>query len=151
MIYTVSIYKDKKDGLLLIPTAKTEAGFSVEINKPIIMEKPFGIESIGEKVNQCFKICEKEPVQPIHHIKEVVKVFEIVTGIKSYSKFSKDRLLVNVFMDTEKGFTIMPTVRHSDGSYRPSKERYPEIMLDLSATSEQIGNVIMDVFQDLQK
>ncbi len=151
MIYAISIYKDKKDVLLLLPTAKTEAGFSIEINKPIIIEKPYTNIAVGEKVKECLDISRKEPVQPIHHINEVVKVFEIVTGIKSYSKFSKERLSMEVFMDTEKGYTIMPLVRHSDGSYRPSKERYPEIKMDLSATSEQIGKAITDTFQALQK
>src|SRR4051812_34232969 len=119
MIYTVSIYKDKNESLLLIPTAKTEAGFPVEINKPISMEKPYDNLIVGENVKKCLEISQKEPIQPIHHIKDSVKVFEIVTGIKSYSKFSKDRLSIVVFMDTEKGITLLSLVRYSDGSYRP--------------------------------
>ena len=141
MIYHISIYKDKKDVILLIPNAKTEGGFSVEINKPVIIEVPYNDVTIGEKVMECLEVCKNEP---IHSSKDNIKVFEIVTGIKSYSKFSKDRLTVTFFVDTEKGFTVLPLVRFSDGSYRPNKERYQEIKLELNATNEQIGVAIIN-------
>lgn len=143
MIYHVTVHKDKKDCLLLIPNAKTDAGFSVGINKPTIMEYPYDNVSIGQKVKESLEICTKEP---IYSSKDFVKVYEVVTGIKSFSKFSKDRLALEVFMDTEKGFTVLPLVRHSDGSYRPNKETYPEIMFELSTTNEELGNAIVDRF-----
>lgn len=150
MIYDMSIYMDKKDSLLLLPTAKTEVGFSSEINKPISIVKPYDDLAIGEKVKECLEICKNEPILPIHHTNQSKKAYEIITGIKSYSKFSKDRLSISVFLDTEIGYTIMPLVRHSDGSYRPSN-RYPEIKLDLTASCNQIGKTVSDAFQDLKK
>jgi hypothetical protein len=148
MIYQVTVYKDKKDCLLLIPNARTDAGFSVGINKPTIMEYPYDNVSIGEKVRESLKICTKEP---IYSSKNFIKVYEVVTGIKSFSKFSKDRLALEVFMDMEKGFIVLPLVRHSDGSYRPSNERYPDVKLDLNATNEQIGEAIQGGFELLIK
>ena len=140
MIYHISIYEDKKGSLLLIPNVKTDSGFSIEINKPIILDVHYDNFAIGEKVKECIEISRKEP---IHSFKDRVNVFEIVTGLKSYSKFSKDRFTVTVFMDTEKGFTVLPLERYSDGSYRPNRKKYPEVILELNATNEQIGSTVI--------
>lgn len=146
MNYCVSLYRDNLGQVLIIPNAKDENGVSVQINKPIILDKPYRALEIGEKVKECFKICEKEPLQ---HSKDFVKVYEILTGIKSYPKFSKDRLALVILMNIENGFTVLPLQRFADGSYRPNTEKYPEVKMDLSATNEQIGETIIDRFEAL--
>lgn len=148
MIYRVSIYKDKAECLIIVPYSKDEKKNAIEINKPIILEPPYDALVFGEKINGCFKICIEEPFK---HSKDFEKVYEIITGAKSYSNFSKDRLSTIIFMDTEKGFTILPLKRFSDGSYRPIKVQYPPILLNLDATDEEIGESAMKAFEAVSR
>ncbi len=146
MIYGVTLYKDSLGQLLILPNAKDEAGVSVQLNKPVILNQPYGALETGQKIKECFEVCASEPFQSS---KDFVKVYEIVTGIKSFPRFSKNRLSVMIFLDTEKGYTIMPLQRYPDGSYRPNSQKYPQVSLEIHAGSLQIGEAMLNAFEVL--
>lgn len=147
MYYVVGVYKDSKGDLLFIPTAKTDAGFGININKPIVLRFPYHDLKVGLTVKESFEICAKEPIHDAKDIGKGVSAIEAATGEKSYKNFSKDRLALRIFKDTAKGYSIIPLIRQVDGSYRPNPEKFPEISLSLYNSDSQLGRTILECFQ----
>lgn len=140
MNYRVSVYQDSQGQVLIIPNAKDEHGISVEINRPLILDRPYQASEIGECIRAGLQICTSEPFQ---HSKDFVKVHEIITGSKSYRKFSKKRSALLIIMNTENEYTLLPLQRYPDGSYRPNAEKYPQMKLSADSSNEQIGEAVI--------
>lgn len=61
MDFSISIYKDKKENLLIVPQVFDENGIRRNSSKYQIIEKPYSPDLIGEKVKKCFDTCINEP------------------------------------------------------------------------------------------
>ena len=144
MNYGISIFKDKKENLLIIPQAFDENGIRRDTNKFVIIEKPYTNAIIGEKVFGCFEVIIKEPLQLA---KSAIKAHEVATGIKSYKAFSKDRIMVAGSFNQETGYSFIPWNRYPDGSYGLDKGQEIEFNCSVSATAEEIGNLVEDAFK----
>ena len=144
MIFSVSIYKDKKENLLIVPQSFDEYGIRRNMAKFEKLEKPYTELEVGEKVAICFNSCIKEPVIDS---KQAVNVYELAVGIKSFSRFSKDRLLVRGLFDASNGYTFSPWKRCADGSYGLDKGEEIEFKAKADANSEIIGELVMQAFE----
>ncbi len=145
MYYSIGIYKDKRENLLIIPDGFDENGIRREMNKFRIIEKPYDMKTIGEMVIEVFDEVVKNHYQDA---KSAVKVFEIATGIKSYSKFSKDRLLVLGNYSVDEGYTFSPWKRCPDGSYGLDKDDEKiEFKANTNAYAEEIGELVTKAFE----
>lgn len=147
MIYNVSIYKDKNDTILLIPYVPDEHGIRRMYNKPVKLNKSYHNHSIGKSVRECFKVSIETKCQLS---KQVVNVWQITTGVKSWHKFSRERLCVSGKFNPEEGYTFLPLKRKPDGSY--SREGLEKISLTaaLDATDEEIGEMVLRSFSYLE-
>lgn len=143
MIFSISIYKDKKENLLIIPQSFDENGIRRNMNKFEKLEGPYTNSQIGDKVLVSFDTCKNEPVIDS---KSAINVYELAVRIKSFSKFSKDRLLVRGLLDLNNGYTFSQWKRYSDGSYGLDKGEEIEFKASVGATSEEIGRLVMEAF-----
>lgn len=143
MDFSISIYKDKKENLLIVPQVFDENGIRRNSSKYQIIEKPYSPDLIGEKVKKCFDTCINEPTI---NSNSAVNVYELATGIKSFSKFSKDRLLVRGLFNQSSGFTFSPWKRYNDGSYGLDKGEEIDFKASTNATVEEIGELIIKAF-----
>ncbi|MFX4260916.1 hypothetical protein ACOBQJ_01820 [Pelotomaculum propionicicum] len=146
MIYNVSIYKDKKDNILLIPYVFDEHGIRRKYNKPVTLEKPYQSFVIGKSVRECFKVSIETKCQ---QSEQAVNVWQIATGIKSWYKFSKERLCVSGKFNPEEGYTFLPLKRQSDGSYTPEGIEIIHLTAGLDAPDEEIGELVLKAFSFL--
>jgi len=144
MIFCISIYKDKKENLLIVPQSYDENGICRDMAKFEKLEKPYAKLDVGESVLKNFQACIKEPRIDS---KQAVNVYELAVGIKSYSKFSKDRLLVVGLFDASNGYTFSPWKRYADGSYGLDKGEEIEFKAKADANSEIIGELVMQAFE----
>lgn len=142
--YSIGIYKDKRENLLIIPDGFDENGIRRAMNKFRIIEIPYDMKTVGEIVIKVFDEVVKNPHQDA---KSAVKVFEIATGIKSYSKFSKDRLLVAGSFEADKGYIFSPWKRYPDGSYGLDKGEEIEFKANIKASAEEIGELVAKAFE----
>jgi hypothetical protein len=141
MIYTVGVYRDKKDDILIIPTSRDEYGIGINLNNPIVINPSHDPSNLGKMLNEGFEYCKKTPFL---HSKDAVDVHEIVTGIKSYAKFSKDRLYLNVALDLKRGYFFYPGKRVKGGGYTFGKIVIEE---PLKATDQQLGETLLKAFE----
>ncbi|OPZ87255.1 MAG: hypothetical protein BWY74_03443 [Firmicutes bacterium ADurb.Bin419] len=140
MSFLVNIYMDKKSNLLFIPTVYDMDGVCRDYNKPVILQNSNNFEEIGSNLKESFLVCKNGR---INSREEIVKVFELTTGIKSYSKFSKDRFLVWAEMDQEFIY-LTPCEKDSFGAYSPARKKAKK----LSSTIENkiLGEQVIEMF-----
>lgn len=140
----ISIYKDKKETLLVIPFASDENGIGRDTEKYILIQKPYDNMVVGEKVINCFLDILKNPYQDS---KLSVKAHELATGIKSYKAFSKDRLMISGGYDEKRGYTFTPWKRYDDGTYGLDKDdKVIDFSTNSQANPEEIGDLVMQAF-----
>ena len=140
--YSISIYRDKKNTILIIPDSFDENGVRRELNKPKIIEMPYDLESIGSNVKDCFYICVNNSFQSQ---KSAVKVYEIATGVKSWSKFFKDRISVWGELDLKKGYNFAPFKKSQNSSYAPFSNDI-SFKVNLDADYKTIGEAVLKAF-----
>ncbi len=147
MEYSVSVYKDKKGALILIPTAFDKQGLrrSLDIFKKL--EESYDAEVLGETLRQYFQISKNSPV--IQDVKSIGSAFEMATGIKNWSKFSKDRICVGAGWNLEKGYRIVPMKRVKGGGYL-SEKGDPVVELGLDSSDKEIGEGVIKAFSFLE-
>lgn len=145
-IHSISIYKDKKDTLIIVPIPQHIRGYGWQIDRPVIIEKPYDFSLIGGKAKECFEISAKET--PYNGEKGFD--YEKATGIKNYAKFTRERRRVFGGMYVEKGYyQFMPSKRERGGGYTPINYDKEEVYtISIDTTDEEIGRMIMKAFED---
>ncbi|MDR7313784.1 hypothetical protein [Brevibacillus nitrificans] len=141
MIYSVSVYKDKKGSLLFIPYAYDENGIGRNVNKPQTITGPKGYDQIPQKIKDCLEVSKSGSYSSSDLM---VKVHEVVTGIKSYKQFSKERDSVTVDFDPKEGYTFTPNFREKDGSYGFKEET---LKLGLYPDDEELVLTLMKAYE----
>ena len=147
VFYSISIYKDARGDILIIPQAFDENGVRRDINKSIKVDSPFDVKTLGKAIKESFEIVQKEPFQ---HSRSAVKVYEIATGIKSWAKFSKEREFVSATYNIENGYEFSPWKRFADFSYRPYES---EVIFKAvsEANAEEIGKSVVNAFDNFRQ
>jgi hypothetical protein len=105
IIYSVSVYKDNRNQLIIIPNAFTSDGVGQNVNKPIIIDNISDLEHIGDSITESLIVCKAK----FNDDELDLKVHEIVTGKKGWASFYKQRNLVVVCSDLISFITIQPT------------------------------------------
>ncbi|MDR7313786.1 hypothetical protein [Brevibacillus nitrificans] len=144
MLFTVSVFRDKKGVLLMIPFAHDEDGIRRNVNKPIVIEPPYQNGDIAQKLKECFEICKKGPYP---RAEMSVMVYKEVTGISSYPKFSKERANVNAQFDSTKGYLFRPSKREKDGSYTHKEEA---IETGMNPTGIELEEALMRAYEQCE-
>lgn len=142
----VSIYKDKKGTIIIVPVPQHINGYGWEIDRPVIINKPYDFSLIGRKAKECFEVAAKET--PYYGDKGFD--FEKATGIKNYAKFTRERKSVFGMFFIEKGYYIFrPSKRERGGGYTPINKAKEEVYtISIDTTDEEIGRMIMKAFED---
>lgn len=148
LTYSIAIYKDRKENILIIPQAFDEDGVRRDVNKPIVLKAPYEISLLGKCVLESFEAIIKEPYQ---HSKSAVKVYELATGIKSWTKFAKQRLFVYGSYNDKKGYEFSPWKRYSDFSYRNFENEEIILGAGVNADVDVIGELVVKAFDYLDK
>lgn len=144
---TIQALIDKDGVVLLIPYARDEEGIGRNINRPIVLGDYSDLSVLGKNILECFAVSRERRYRR-EELSE--KVYTLVTGIQSFSKFSKDRKCVFVLLNPSKGYTYKPMRRGSDGSYLSlDNEKYIEIGVD--ASEEAIGKALIDAFEKCEQ
>lgn len=146
MVYSLGIYKDKNDTIIIIPYVADEHGIRREYNKPITLNKPYQHHIISNAVKESFRVSIETKCQIS---KQSVNVWQIATGIKSWYKFSKEMLLVDGSFDPEKGYVFSPWKRQPDGSYSTKGIEKISYTAGLDASDEEIGELVLRAFSFL--
>ncbi|MFX4260917.1 contact-dependent growth inhibition system immunity protein [Pelotomaculum propionicicum] len=146
MGHRISIYKDKKEIIIIVPVPRHINGYGWQIDKPAIIKNPSDVSFVGKKARESFEMAAKET--PFHGEKGFD--YEQVTGTKNYAKFTRERKNVWGYMDIDKGYYIFrPSKRERGGGYTPiNKAREKEYTLSIDSTDEEIGRMIMKAFED---
>jgi len=147
MVYSVGIYKDKKGGLLFIPDGFDKNGIGRALNCFKKLEQPYAGNVIGKMVKECLNISKETPT--IEDVKALGNVFKMATGMKGWSKFSKEHLHVVSSLDPEKGYRFAPLKRVRGGGYLGEKGD-PVIEIGLDSSDEEIGEAVIKAFAFLE-
>ena len=139
MKYTVHVFKSIRDNVLIVPYGFDQNGIRRALNFPKQLPSSQGNHDLGLAVRESFFVSQNSPV--IEDVKSLPNVFEAATGIKIWSKFAREHVLVDGLWDTEQGYTFEPMERQKDNSYMPRKSR-EKVQLGLNATDEVIGKAI---------
>ncbi|MBO8171536.1 MAG: hypothetical protein H0Z33_06590 [Bacillaceae bacterium] len=139
-MYRASVFKDEHDTILMFPVGRDENGIPRTMNQHIKLEPPYAVEMIGEKLLQCLEMsATDEPVSA-----EGKRAFESATGIKSFKKFSQNRLMVGVTWLEDRGYIFSAYKRDKKGAYLGTGE---ENNLGSGAGPEAIGEMLLETFK----
>lgn len=145
MGHSISIFMDKKKKkIIIIPVPRHIRGYGWLIDKPVVIDKPYDLSTIGEKARECFQVAADET--PYHG--ETGFDFKKM-GAKSHADFNRGKKNVSGYMDVEKGYyQFRPTKRHWGGGYGPiSGIKEEEFNISIDTTDEEIGSCIMKAFE----
>ncbi|MDQ1236814.1 hypothetical protein QE450_004312 [Paenibacillus sp. SORGH_AS306] len=143
---SVSIYKNKKNNkIFIVPSGFLENGIRTMINKPIILGEHYNAEILGESLKKGYDIISNQEFQ-----KEDIGVLVVneVTGIKSFSSFSKQYFCVSSGYDSMNGYDFYSLIRGKDGSYMYPANPFIELSPDADYIS--IGEAIIKAFESCE-
>jgi hypothetical protein len=118
LFYSVHVYKDNRENLVIIPYALSSEGISRNVNKFVVIDNINDYEKVGKLVKECLLECQKE--YDDHELE--IKVHEIVTGKKGWANFYNVRECLYVDSDLKNLFAIRPTekiLKERSYSYNP--------------------------------
>lgn len=145
--YGISVYRDKKGIILLIPHAFDENGVRRGTPRFTPIESPYDKFTIGRKIIESFRVTINNPYQKAV---DAVRTHEIATGIKSYKAFSKNRIMIAASFEKENGYTFTPWKRFHDGSYGLDKDDPKiEFKAGIDASEEEIGDLVLRAFDSV--
>lgn len=147
MKYTVHVFKGIQGNVLIIPYGFDQNGIRRALNFPRKLLSSQENQDLGLAVRESFLVSKNSPV--IEDVKSLPNVFEAATGIKTWSKFAREHILVDGMWDTEQGYTFEPMERQEDNSYMPRKTR-EKVQLGLNATDEEIGEAVNQAFSIIE-
>ncbi len=147
MKYTQGIYKNINGRILIMPDGRDKQGVGRSLNMPAFVDTSQNFRELGKAVRDCFLVSQNSP--PIEDVKTLGNVIEAATGIKIWSKFAREHVLIDGMWDTEQGYTFEPMERQKDNSYMPRKTR-EKVQLGLTATDEEIGKAINQAFSVIE-
>ncbi|MFC5704109.1 hypothetical protein ACFPVX_22710 [Cohnella faecalis] len=137
-LYTIYVYKDKKDTLLVIPYAKNDQGVRTNVNKPQIIEPPLIMEQLGLKTREAFEVAIQETYLKRDH----VYVIAHLTGIKSWKKLHKEYLFVRAILTPDSQYIFYPGI-----GVTSDWDEEKGISLPTNATNEEMGTAVMNTFE----
>ncbi|MGG4440003.1 hypothetical protein [Brevibacillus fortis] len=139
--YSVKAYLDKNNELLIIPHALDQDGLLRDINFPTKLSPPHNPAIIGSSLKNSFLFSKKD-----YTFDELnVQVFTLATGIKSYSKFSRDRQLVMVMFDEpNQSYSFAIWRRVNKGAYISTDE--PSTILSGDVSDIELGQALLNSY-----
>lgn len=139
----IDIYKNKKGHFIIVPSGVDRNGIGRNLNSFKKLEEPVDVEGLGKTIKEYLKISEESAI--IEDVKALGNVFEMATGIKGWSEFSKEHVLVSVIKNSESKYKISPMKRVKGGGYL-SEKGDPELELETNAFNEDIGEAVIKAF-----
>ncbi|MBO8171537.1 MAG: hypothetical protein H0Z33_06595 [Bacillaceae bacterium] len=140
-MYRASVFKDEHDTILMFPVGRDENGIPTMMNQHIKVDPPYTAKDVGENLLHCLEMSGTD--QPVSS-EEGKRSFADATGIKSFKKFSQNRLLVNVVWLEDRGYIFSANKRDTKGAYLGTGK---ENNLDSGAGAEAIGEMLLETFK----
>lgn len=138
----VELFKNKQTSLIfMLPMTLKPNGVSISINKPAIIESPYNEQIIGENLKLCHDIIMNKRYEE-HELGGLI--INEVSGIQSFSKFSKLYQSVSSVYDPENGYGFYSLISRNGGYDFP---RTFTLELQGSANEEEIGAAILQAFE----
>jgi len=143
-VYSVSIFKSKQDEeLIMIPFAKDESGIRRNVNKQFKLTQPYSLEIVGQELLKAFAACYEKKYS---NEELSVNVYELITGIKSFPTFSKNRDMVSARMYPNVSYKFIQCKREKNGAYKPLD---CDFELSLNASLVEIGETLLKAFEQI--
>ena len=138
-----SVYIDKKQNVLIMPRWKDEDGVGRNSKEFIKLEKDFNNKELGDSIINALKISQQNKQE-----NKKQKVYEIATGIKSWSTFAKQNKFVSVGKKIEGIYTITRMKRTKDNSYLLNEDDLPKYQktVEQELNAEELGKLVMEMF-----
>lgn len=143
LVYSVGAYMDKNEVIILNPLAKHEVGYSSSNSKFLLVEPPYTLEEITDKLEETFAICEKEP-KWTEGMGE--NFWEAATGIKSYTTFCKNRIYLGVSKHVDEGYYRFSAHKKYRSSGYLATKNDPDFTVPILSTKSMIGEIFLKAF-----
>ncbi|MBP7174911.1 MAG: hypothetical protein KBA53_01665 [Thermoclostridium sp.] len=133
---------DSKRNLLLIPLWRENGGPGRFSNKFVKLESGYSYEELGTYINNLLSISRENVPEDKNQ-----KVFELATGIKSWSAFAKKYQLVSVVL-TEEYYRVSKQPRKKDNSFGLDKDEVDKytLMLPINTQVSELGRKVLEAF-----
>lgn len=145
---SISIYYNDKFGYIITSDTMVK-GLPIHAVVNPVISKPFDINSkiLGEAIKEGFlKSLNAKPVEL--SMARTYKFWQI-TGIKSFSAFSKNFKMIEIFVQ-ENEFIICEWTRDKDGSYSEPQQKEGQIRLSKKISYEELADKVMDILHDFR-
>ncbi len=144
MIYSVTLYKNKKNKIIILPNAQDETGLGRSVNQAIVVDVPYNMALLGQKTKEAFDIS----VMNTPYSGPYEDVLGRVSGMTNWSRFVKEWLSVWASMNDEtKTYRFLPGKRER-GGYSTVKGNEELYLLPIMASNEEIGALILNAFEN---
>jgi len=140
--WIISVYKGEKR-LLMIPYLDHVEGFRVQPDQMVVLDENADVLEIGNGLLDTVQIIKTSP-----RLIGPAQGYRLATKYKGWKTFSKRNLLVSVTIGDDFSYRLNPEkCFKGDGIYCDAGE---ERRLDASATAEEIGSVIKELFREIE-
>ncbi|MCD7722758.1 MAG: hypothetical protein LUH82_02255 [Clostridiales bacterium] len=138
--YTISVYVDKDENLIGIPCGDSEKYLVGDIDKVILLKKPYGEKEVEKFIDSVFDSCYSKR----HNDESEISTIEKYTKKKGFVNATADLTLISL-VKTQNSISIMPTFNDSEKGPLciDDDERVITLPYNAGELYEQINDIIM--------
>lgn len=143
LIAHVTLFKDRRGELLIIPTWRQKDGPSISSMKYKKIDYSYTESELGKEVLQAIEISKRNEQEELEQ-----EVYKVASGLKSWNSFQKkyENVAVSVLDTGEwKISKYLKQKGHSYGLNKDQVDKYTKIFSE-QLSSEALGKVILEMF-----